>query len=109
MLDRLGEVIPANNIQASMVVNFDQAGTKMVHTCNRLRDGSPWNRYDRSRQLTILLGVSLSVCFSPSQVIYAGELQMLVFVRAAGYLTHSSNHWSSKETMLEYIHTFCVP
>ena len=28
MLDRLGEVIPANNIQASMVVNFDQAGTK---------------------------------------------------------------------------------
>ena len=67
---------------------------------------------DDKREVTTLLAVSLSGVLLPPQVIYAGKTTRChpnVTIPTGWHLAHSPSHWSTKETMLEYIHTILVP
>ena len=60
---------------------------------------------DDKREVTVLLAVSLSGELLPPQVIYAGKTDWChpsVSVPQGWNVTHSLNHWSTKDTMLEY-------
>ena len=110
--DRIREVIASNNIPVSMVVNFDQTGTKMVPVSDWKSMEIDMIGLDDKREVTTLLAVSLSGVLLPPQVIYAGKTTRChpnVTIPTGWHLAHSPSRWSTKETMLEYIHTILVP
>ena len=61
---------------------------------------------DDKKDATALLAVSLSGVLLPPQVIYSGKTLRChpnVAIPAGWHLTHSPSHWSTKETMLDYM------
>lgn len=116
-LKQIRDTVETNNIPTSMVVNFDQTGTKMVPvSCWTLEvQGSKqidMVGLDDKRELTALLAVSLSGELLPPQVIYAGTTQRChpnVPLPDGWHLAHSQSHWSTTETMLEYVDAVLAP
>jgi hypothetical protein len=70
---------------------------------------------DDKRQITVCVGSSMNGDLLPLQLIFQGKTQQCLPARtpeaaAAGFhLTKSENHWSSLETMKEYIVEVIVP
>ena len=67
---------------------------------------------DDKREITALLAVSLSGELLSPEVIYAGTTPRChpnVTVPNGWHLTHSPSHWSTAETMLEYVDTVLAP
>ena len=67
------------------------------------------------RQITVLLGCTLSGRLLPPQVIYAGSTNQVhpKFFFPEGWhithITHTQNHWSNSESMCDYINNVIVP
>lgn len=100
----------ADGIDASMIVNFDQTGTKMVLVSQWTMESEGSKQVDLiglddKRGITVLLGVSLAGDVLPPQVIYTGKMARChpkVQVPPGWNVTHSDNHWSTKKTMVEF-------
>ena len=100
-----------------MIVNFDQTGTKMVPVSNWTLEIQETKQidmvgWDDKREVTALLAETLSGELLPPQIIYAGKTARChpsVNVPAGWDVTHSPNHWSTRETMLEYVDTILSP
>ena len=67
---------------------------------------------DDKRQLTVVLGETLSGDVLPPQVIYQGKSD-LCHAKAnfpqGWHITHSENHWSNTHTMIEYADHILLP
>ena len=115
--NKVAEAVSTFHIPPTMVVNCDQTGSKMVLV-------NPWSLaaegskqvavvgLDDKREITVLLSVSLDGQLLPPQVIYAGKTPRChpsVVVPPGWYITHSQNHWSTEETMIEFIEKVFSP
>ena len=93
------------------MINWDQTGSKLVPVSQwtLAEQGSthvPVVSKDDKREITVVLAVSASGTLLQPQVIYAGKTPgchaKITFPRN-WHITHSDNHWSTEETMLQCI------
>ena len=116
-LQRIRDEIEQHAIPPSLVINWDQTGSKLIPVSQwtLAKQGSrqvPVIGKDDKREITVLLAVSASGTLLPPQVIYAGKTQgchaKITFPRG-WHITRSDNHWSTEATMLQYIDEVVVP
>ena len=101
----------------SVIVNFDQTGTKMVPVSEWTLEIQGTKQIDvvgldDKREVTVLLAVSLSGNLLPPQVIYAGKMRRChpnTNVPDGWNATHSGSHWSTQDTMVEYVDMVLAP
>lgn len=100
-----------------MVINIDQTGVSVIPTSN-------WTMHEKGakqvpiaakedkRQITALLACSLDGDLLPLQLVYGGKTAKChpdVDFPKEWSVTHSDNHWSTTETMKQYITEVLVP
>ena len=104
-------------ILSQLIFNWDQTGINLVpysswtmEKTGKKRVGV--NGLNDKRQITAMLCGSIDGDFFPLQLIYAGKINRCrpsyVFLEEWN-ITHSSNHWSNEDTMVEYIQKVMVP
>ena len=94
-----------------MVINLDQTGTKMVPVSNWTTEEQGTKQVeviclDDKREITVVLAISLSASLLNPQVIYAGKTQRChpdTSIPPGWNISHSVSHWSTTETMIEYV------
>ena len=98
-------------------MNFDQTNSKLVPVSDWTleKEGSKQvaivGKEDK-REIIVLLTVTASGKLLPPQVIYQGKTQgchAKVTFPESWHITHSSSHWSTEETMLQFIDSVLVP
>ena len=100
-----------------MIVNFDQTGTKMVPVSEWTLEIQGTKQIDvvgldDKREVTVLLAVSLSGNLLPPQVIYAGKTRRChpnANVPDGWNVTRFGSHWSTQDTMVEYVDMVLAP
>ena len=116
-LDKIVKCVNDYNIPHELIINFDQTGLKMVPT-------SEWTLeekgskdcsivgLDDKREITGLVGITLTGQMLPFQLIYKGTTERchpnFKFPKDWN-VTHSENHWSTAETMKEYASKVLIP
>ena len=116
-LQRVSESIQDYNIAPSMVVNFDQTGCKMIPVSDWTLEVEGTKQVDMigrddKREITLLLAISLAGKLLPPQIIYAGKTSRChpsVNVPDRWNITHSTSHWSTEATMIEYCDHVLAP
>ena len=101
-------------ILPQLTINFDQTNAN-VSEWTMAKVGSKQVSIvamDDKREMTVLLSCTLSGELLPPQLIYAGctpRCHPPVSFLDKWNVTHSVNHWSTEETMLEYLDKILVP
>ena len=116
-LENISKVFKEYSIPLSMAINFDQTGTRMVPVSDWTLEVQGSKQIDMiglddKREVTALLAVSMTGELLPSQIIYGGKTPRChpsVNIPPGWNITHSQSHWSTKETMLEYVDEVLVP
>lgn len=114
MAMRVAAAIELHKIHISLVFNMDQTGVHLMpsstHTYDRMGNKSvPVLGADDKRQITACVGASLRGELLPLQLIFQGTTPRCLPPETAAskssrvHLTFSENHWSSLQTMKEYI------
>jgi hypothetical protein len=104
----------------SLLINFDQTGVHLVPKskytyADAKSDTVEGNGEDDRRQITAILASSADGDMLPLQLIFQGktprcEAQHTASTEAALFsFTHSENHWSTQETMKEYMQQVIEP
>ena len=111
-------VIEMEEIPSDLVINWDQIGMHLVPSGSWTMEKRGTKRVeisalDDKRQITAVFGCSLSGNFLPVQLIYAGTtskcLPKNVKFPNDWHVTYSANHWSNKDTMIDYIKNIIIP
>lgn len=105
------------NIPNNLVFNWDQTGLNMIPQCSWTMEQLGARQVNVAglgdkRQITALFCVTLDGHLLPPQLIYQGTTSMChpnINFPDDWAITHSPNHWSTEETMLEYIEGVIVP
>ncbi|KAL3686716.1 hypothetical protein R1sor_013025 [Riccia sorocarpa] len=120
---RLAYLVTAYKVPTELVVNCDQTGLQLLPVGNEktysfrgARKVTIAGAGDK-RQISLLLGMSASGELLPGQTIFKGKTNAVVpscssalLLRRLGWqLTHTSNHWSSVETMQDWVDLILVP
>ena len=106
-----------NNIPADLLINWDQTGFKLVPVSSwtMAEEGCkqiPVVGKEDKREIMVLLAVTASGAFLPPQLIYQGKTvgcHPKITFPAKWNVTHSENHWSTEETMIEYLEKVIIP
>ena len=106
-----------NDVPPSLILNWDQTAIKLVPTgewtMHRAKDRViPIASSDDKRQITAVLGVTLTGEYLPPQLIYQGKTLRChpkVSFPQEWDIWHSDNHWSTEDTMTRYIEEIVVP
>lgn len=116
-LDNISKCVKENNIPHELIINFDQTRLKMIPT-------SEWTlevkgskdcsivALDDKREITGVIGISLTGSLLPFQLIYKGltdKCHPSFSFPKDWNITHSQNHWSTAETMIEYAKKVLIP
>ena len=116
-LDDSVSIVELEEIPPELVLNWDQTGIKLVPLAS-------WTMYERrsrrvelvgisdKRQITAVFCGSLMGSFLPIQLIYKGKTDRChphVDFLLDWNITHSSKHWSTEETMIQYVDNIIVP
>jgi len=120
MARRIAALMQLSNIPAANVVNIDQTGLILVPSSTNTYEqrggihvaiaGS-----EEKRQITAVIGSSLAGDMLPLQLIFEGKTERsrpphTPETLAAGFhITNSENHWSTLETMKEYVNFVLDP
>lgn len=102
-------IVVMEKIPAELILNWDQTGINFVPCCTWTMERQGTKRVEvirisDKRQVTAVLCGSLSGDFLPVQLIYKGKISRCHprFAFPSGwYFTHSPNHWSTQETMIQ--------
>lgn len=116
-LDDLAAVVEMEEIPPQLILNWDQTGIKLVPVSSHTMDRQGCSRVEVTgvtdkRLITALFCGSLTGDFLPVQVIYQGKTSRChpKFGFPSDWnITHSRKHWSTEETMIEYIHSIIIP
>jgi hypothetical protein len=100
-----------------MIVNFDQTGLNIVPTSSWTLDQRGAKQVEITglgdkRQITAVLACSMTGTLLPLQLIYAGTTTKCHPPYAFPpefHITHSATHWSTSETMEQYVVEVLVP
>ena len=116
-LQRIHSEVEQHAIPPKLVVNWDQAGSKLVPV-------SQWTLAEQGcaqvpvigkgdkREITVLLTISAAGVLLPPQVIYPGKMtgcHARITFSQGWHITHSENHWSTEETMLQCLDNVIIP
>ena len=116
-LSDLVSIVELEEIPPELVLNWDQTGIKLV-------PASSWTMHNKGsrrvelvglndkKQITTVFCGSLVGAFLPIQLIYKGKTN-----RCHPYfefpldwdITHSPKHWSTEQTMIQYVENIIVP
>lgn len=116
-LMEVAATVSLEDIPAELILNWDQTGIRLVPTSNWTMDkkGSqrvPLTGLNDKRQVTAVLCGNLIGDFLPPQIVYQGTTRRChpryEFPRDWD-ITHSPKHWSTEETMVQYIHNIICP
>ncbi|XP_041356072.1 unconventional myosin-Vb-like [Gigantopelta aegis] len=113
----VGKTVQTNNISAELVINFDQTGVKLVPVSNWTLAEKGAKQVtvvgiDDKHEITMLLGSSASGNLLPPQIIYKGvtdQCHPIYKFPDDWHVTHSANHWSNEQPMLDYVDNVLVP
>ena len=116
-LCKIKEIVSQSNVPNDLIINFDQTNVYIVPVGDYILEdkGSkqiPIIGLEDKRQITVLLGCTLSCRLLPPQVIYTGSTNQVhpKFSFPEGWhITHTQNHWSNSESMCDYINNVIVP
>jgi hypothetical protein len=128
---RCAAVIAASNVKhSSLVINWDQTGVMLMPTFHytyhdRTEKRVPIVALDEKRQITAVVASSLNGDLLPLQLIFGGqdknkkqqksvpklsaELKQEVYNTYQFHLTQTKNHWSTLDSMQDYIRKIIVP
>ena len=114
---KIANAIFEHNIQKEMILNFDQ--TALVFTApNKSKftgkgvHSIPIAKVDDKRQLTATFCVNIGGDFLRLQLIYGSvtdKYHPKVKFPESFHITHSQNHWSNKNIVMEYLKKLICP
>jgi hypothetical protein len=105
-------------IPNELIVNWDQTAISILPGSSWTMTQSGTKRVEIAglgdkRQITAVLGGTLTGDFLPPQLIYTGKTPAChpknVIFPSDWHITHSCNHWANEETMNDYIKKILVP
>ena len=111
-------VIAMEDIPTDLVINWDQTAMKIVPSSSWTMEKRGTKRVeicaiDDKRQITAVFGATLNGDFLPVQLIYKGTtskcLPNTVAFPKDWHITYSANHWSTSETMMQYLKQIIIP
>jgi hypothetical protein len=116
-LDDVEAVVTMEDIPPELVLNWDQTGIHLVPASTWTMDREGSKRVEISgandkRQITAVFCGSLTGDFLPLQLIYKGKSPRChpqFQFPSDWHVTHSPKHWSTEQTMLQYITEIIVP
>jgi hypothetical protein len=114
MATRIAVHIEFSKVDPSLIVNWDQTGVILIPASSRTYERQGESRVavlgaEEKRQITAVLASSMEGDMLPLQLIFAGKTERsrppptLASIAAGFHLTSSENHWSTQQTMQEYI------
>ena len=116
-LDEVRTTVSMENIPPELIMNWDQTGIKLVPSSNWTMEKIGTQRVEivgvnDKRQITAVFFGTLTGDFLPIQLIYQGKSPRCHphFTFPEGWhITHSPRHWSTEQTMLQYIGHIVIP
>ena len=111
------DIVEMENIPSELIFNWDQTGLNLVPAANWTMDRKGSKRIEikglnDKRQITTVFCGTLIGEFMPFQLIYGGKTDRChprYPFPPDWHITHSENHWSNEQTMLNYIDKIIVP
>lgn len=114
MARRIAALMQLSNIPSTNVVNIDQTGLLLIPASTNTYEQRGGTRVaivgsEEKCQITAVIGSSLAGGMLPLQLIFEGKTERsrpphTPDTLAAGFhITNSENHWSTLETMKEYV------
>jgi DDE superfamily endonuclease len=120
MIDRIAVLVKQYKINPNLIINFDQTGVHFIPKSNNTYElkGSQHVSVmgaEDKRQITAIIASTLTGNLLPLQLIFGGTTDKCEpakshhVVKSQFHITHSDNHWSTLETMKEYIERIIQP
>ena len=116
-LDDVVATVTMEEIPMELILNWDQTGIKMVPSSGWTMDRQGAKRVEVSgvndkRMITAVFCGSLTGDFLPLQLIYKGKTNRChprFQFPPDWHITQSPKHWSTEQTMVEYIKEIIIP
>jgi hypothetical protein len=116
-LDDVVSVVKMEEIPPELILNWDQTGIHLVPASSWTMEKRGSRRVEITgvndkRQITAVFCGSLTGDFLPIQVIYKGKTERChpkFKFPSDWHVTHSPKHWSTEETMVQYIEQIIIP
>ena len=116
-LKEVAVTVEMEGIPAELILNWDQTGVRIVPSSNWTMEKKGSQRVELTgvndkRQVTAVLCGNMFGDFLPLQIIYKGKTSRChphYEFPDDWNITHSPNHWSTEETMLEYLENIICP
>ena len=116
-LNDVVSVVTMEEIPPQLILNWDQTGIHLVPASSWTMDKRGSKRVEikgvnDKRQITAVFCGSLTGDFLPIQVIYKGKTNRChpkFAFPSDWHVTHSPKHWSTEETMVQYIEHIIIP
>ena len=116
-LDKLIAIVEMEEIPPELILNWDQTGIKLVPATSWTMAEEGATRIELvglndKRQITYVFCGNILGAFLPIQVIYQGKTNRChphFEFPPQWDITHSPKHWSTEETMLQYVRLIIVP
>ena len=116
-LSEIVETVAMNDVPEDLIFNWDQTGINLVPGALWTMDkkGNKWIKIaglQDKRQITAVICGSIIGEILPPQLIYGGKTAIChpqISFPHNWVISHSSNHWSNEETMLQHIRDVIVP
>lgn len=116
-LDDVADTVQMEDIPAELIMNWDQTGIKLVPSSSWTMERRGSKRVEMTgvgdkRQITAIFCGTILGDFLPIQLIYKGKTNRCHphFSFPSDWdITHSPKHWSTENTMLQYIDNIIVP
>ena len=116
-LDDVDEAVTMEDIPVELILNWDQTGIKLVPCSSWTMEKQGEKRVEMvgvndKRQITVVFRGTFLGDFLPVHVIYKGKTNHChprFSFPPDWHITHSPNHWSTEETMVQYVEHIIVP
>ena len=104
-------------IQKEMILNFNQTAPGFTALNKSTFTGKgvnsvPIANVDNKFQITVTFCVNIVGDFLPIQLIYGGfsdKCHSKVKFPESSHITHSQNHWSNKDIVMDYLNKIILP
>ena len=116
-IERIEKCVNEHSIPYDLILNWDQTGVNLIPGGDWTMDAKGSKQVkitglNDKRQITALLTISKSGELLPPQIIYKGTTEQChpkyQFPKSWN-IYHSENHWSTTNTMLQYIEKVLIP
>ena len=116
-LEEVCNTVVMEEIPKELIMNWDQTGIKLVPSSSWTMEQQGSNRVEMvgvsdKRQITAIFCGTILGDFLPIQLIYKGKTSRCHphFQFPPGWdITHSPKHWSTEETMVQYVTNIIIP